>query len=88
VALLGERQGVPLIHTWDAAALRQAIEANHVDFIIDAALGKSDQANHPVDRARFARNISTLGDQLRPVSGRDNAVTRETDFLLLQVVRP
>jgi hypothetical protein len=83
VAFLGNRAAVPWYHGQDGAGLARAIEQADVDYVIVAALFKTDVrggANDPLTAADVAAYA-------RPALVVPNAVVGTPDFILMRIDR-
>jgi hypothetical protein len=85
VALLGERQSVPLYYHWDARALAIAIRESKTTHVVWSLLSKSDLRRQNRAVADHLEILRTVGDYASAAYAVRNAVTNQEDFVLLKV---
>ncbi len=84
VAILGHREGVPYLFSWDERRLARELLASRVDFLVVAAVFKTDDANRVGDPSRVHPHVAAY---TQPVLRLRNPVNGAPAFLLVRVDR-
>jgi hypothetical protein len=84
VAVVGQRAGVPSYYEWDGPRLAREARDAGVDFIVVTTLYKSDLGRQKGSPAARLADIERFAARRRVLV---NPVTREEEYLLLEVDR-
>jgi hypothetical protein len=84
VALLGHREGVPYLYSWDERRFARELLDQRVDYLVVSAVYKTDDANRYGEPGRVHPHV---GEYARPVLRIRNVVNGAEAFRLMQVDR-
>ncbi len=84
VAVLGRREGVPYLYSWDERRLARALLEQHVDYLVVSAIHKADDEGGYGEPARVHPHVDQYAHR---VLGIANPVTGADAFRLMRVDR-